>query len=107
MPKDCFVQLWMMKACVPVYRAWRSLHSLTSCRSLVALYRGRCVAHLGLINDSAQPEHTEPGRMASQVISDGKAGFLANLARYPGGPACLSMLLMRGRQLHSTRGSLH
>ena len=65
-------------------RAWESLQSLTTCRSLVALYRGRCVAHLGLVNTAARPEQTRPGRMAGQVTASGKASFLANLARYPG-----------------------
>ena len=42
------------------------------------------MAHLGLMNAEAQPGDACLGRMAEQVMRDGRANNLANLARYPG-----------------------
>ena len=80
--KDCFPAASDLSHVLA--RAWKSFSGITTCRSLVALYRGRCVAHLGLINAAAQPGDAQLGCMAEQVMRDGRANNLANLARYPG-----------------------
>ncbi|KIY99022.1 hypothetical protein MNEG_8940 [Monoraphidium neglectum] len=64
--------------------AWEALSSTARVTSLVVIYQGRNVAHLGLARPGHAAGAAKAGEVAAKAMASGKGNYLANLILYPG-----------------------